>query len=62
MYVFHQILLGQLNQVDSNNRTCSMHGRNEGCVLNFIWQISREEPLVDLVIDGRKILKWMLVK
>jgi hypothetical protein len=39
-----------------------MHGRNKGSVLNLNQEISREEPLVDLGVDGKKILKWMLVK
>jgi hypothetical protein len=38
-------------------RACSIHGRDEKCIQNFI--VKAGEHLGELGIDGRLILKWI---
>jgi hypothetical protein len=43
-------------------RACSTHGRDEKCIKKFWYENSRGREFGNLDVDGRIILKWILVK
>jgi len=51
----------EVQEIDIGS-TCSRLGRLEKYTRNFNRKSGREESLIDLSIDGRIVLKWILEK
>jgi hypothetical protein len=43
-------------------RACGTYRRQERCIQSFGENLRKGEPLEDLGVDGRKLLKWILNK
>jgi hypothetical protein len=53
--VFHQIFLGYQIKEDGMGRSCSTHGRDKKCIIDFGQKTWREETT-------QKIIEWILGK